>query len=284
MSAQSVAAVKAPHTQGQMQDAGDTEFTLHLGNFEGPFDLLLHLIARRKLDITEVALAQVTDEFLSFISPLYESSAAEALDVASQFTLTAATLLDIKTARLLPSRQPQTSQEFAALEARDLLFARLLQYRAYKEVAGVLTQRFGEEAQRFARSVALEERFAQALPELVFEVSAQEFADIAYQALSQPSQEETALAPVDKEHLREPLTTIAREEQTILQALEENPELEYSELVLSAQELEIAVVRFLAMLELYKEHRIDVKQKEPLGQIQLVKVAGVVSTAQEEKA
>lgn len=281
MSASFDAAVRAP--QPPAPDAGDREFTLHLGNFEGPFDLLLHLISRRKLNITEVALAQVTDEFLSFITPLYISASEEALALASEFTLTVATLLDLKTARLLPNREPQTSQEFAALEARDLLFARLLQYKAYKEVAGVLAERFGEESTRFARTVALEERFAKALPELVFEVTPQEFAAIAHRALSTPVEDQLPEQVVETGHLREPLTTIALEEQTILHLLEDQQETTYQELVSSTDELEIAVVRFLAMLELYKEQRIDLTQDKPLGKIHLVRSASAPESQEHQQ-
>ncbi len=274
MSAHSVAAVRVPTpidspAKGSAGTQGN-EFTLHLHNFEGPFDLLLQLIARHRLDITEIALAQVTDEFIGYINGMYELGTEAALDRASDFLVTAATLLDIKAARLLPQRNPETTEEFAALEARDLLFARLLQYRAYKEVATVLDQRFGEEASRYMREVTLEPRFAKALPELVFDVSAEEFASIAFKALSNVD-ETLQIEDVETEHLRAPLTTIAEQEKIILDALEKNCEISFEQLAEHSQELEIAVVRFLAMLELYKEHRIEIQQDQPLADIVLIK-------------
>lgn len=275
MSAHSVAAVRVPtqpKSSASTSSQQSHEFTLHLHNFEGPFDLLLQLIARHRLDITEIALAQVTDEFIGYINRMYELGTEAALDQASDFLVTAATLLDIKAARLLPQRAPETTEEFAALEARDLLFARLLQYRAYKEVASVLEQRFGEESSRYMRDVTLEPRFAKALPELVFDVSPEEFASIAYKALS-TAEESQSIEQVETEHLRAPLTTIAAQEQAILDALETEQTVSFEELASRSQELEIAVVRFLAMLELYKEHRIDVRQDQPLASIILTKLA-----------
>ncbi|MBM7050814.1 MULTISPECIES: ScpA family protein [unclassified Rothia (in: high G+C Gram-positive bacteria)] len=280
MSAHLDAAVMAPQATGE----SGVEFTLHLGNFEGPFDLLLHLISRRKLDVTDVALSQVTDEFLTFIQPLYTTVSTQALDIASQFTVTAATLLDIKVARLLPSKEPETASEFAALEARDLLFARLLQYRAYKEVADILDQRMGAEAERFARDVVLEERFARALPELVFDITPQEFASVAHRALAShdPLAELAESQPVvDTEHLREPLTTIAREEENIVRALENQQSLPFEELAKESSELEIAVVRFLALLELYRNRVVELDQDKPLGEI-LVRRAPMPQDAVEE--
>ena len=120
------------------QGTGQGGFEVHLDVFEGPFDLLLGLISKHKLDITEVALSQVTDEFIAYIRALADGWD---LDQASYFLLVAATLLDLKAARLLPSGEVEDEEDLALLEARDLLFARLLQYRAYKEVAAVFAGR-----------------------------------------------------------------------------------------------------------------------------------------------
>lgn len=278
-----VAAVRVPtpiaeaaqnaRPEGRGPQNPERGFTLTLSNFEGPFDLLLTLISRRKLDITDVALAEVTDEFLAYLQALYAEGTERALDEASEFLVTAATLLELKTARLLPQHREPLEEDVALLEARDLLFARLLQYRAYREVAEIFAERWAQEARRFPRAVALEERFAHALPELVLTGGAEEFARIAAAALSrQPAESEPAAEEIVEElneHLHVPVTTIAAEEHYLLHTLLDasGRELRFDELVRGAGDLEIAVVRFLALLELYKEGALHVEQEHPLGEI-----------------
>lgn len=248
-------------------------FMLTLPNFEGPFDLLLTLISRRKLDITDIALAEVTDEFLGYLHALYKRGTTEALDEASDFLVTAATLLELKAARLLPRTNETIEQDAQLLEARDLLFARLLQYRAYREVAAFFAERWRGENQRFARTVALEPVFAKALPELVFEGGPEQFARIAAKVFTTaaPGTGHTAQAVADElnEHLHVSLTTIAEQEHHILDALAASDARSacFTELVRGAGELEIAVVRFLALLELYKEGTVRLHQQTPLGEI-----------------
>ena len=149
---------------GEDAPAAPSGFQVHLDVFEGPFDLLLALISKHKLDITEVALSQVTDEFIAYIR---ERSGGWDLDQVSYFLVVAATLLDLKAARLLPSGEVEDEEDLALLEARDLLFARLLQYRAYKEVAAVFAGRMAVAARRFPRRVPMEPRFAQLFPEVL---------------------------------------------------------------------------------------------------------------------
>lgn len=269
--------MRAPTQQPTVEngDVYSAEFTLTLANFEGPFDLLLSLISRRKLDITDVALAEVTDEFLHFISALFDAKAENALDTASDFLVTAATLLDLKAARLLPQPSVKSEEDIALLEARDLLFARLLQYRAYREVTSILSDKYADEAQRFPRDVTLEPQFAQVLPELVFEISPEEFAHIAANALKiyrvgedqQVSQDMGSRGVL--EHLREPLTTIAAEETFIVEYLQSNQESTFSQLIDGSSEFEVAVFRFLALLELLKNGTVLVNQEFPLGEIKI---------------
>ena len=273
-----VAAVRVP-TPHETPDASNSVngagFTLNLPNFEGPFDLLLTLITRRKLDITDIALAEVTDEFLEYLHALYSQGTERALDEASDFLVTAATLLELKAARLLPQNHEPLDQDVALLEARDLLFARLLQYRAYREVA-IFADRWREETQRFPRTVALEPVFVKALPELVFKGGVEEFACIAAQAFAPKPSTNLEPNPADvaeelNEHLHGASTTIAHEEQYILDALlaykPTVSSVTFSALVHDAQGLDIAVVRFLALLELYKEGAVDVHQDAPLADI-----------------
>ena len=182
-------------------------FEVHLDVFEGPFDLLLGLISKHKLDITEVALSQVTDEFIAYIRALADGWD---LDQASYFLLVAATLLDLKAARLLPSGEVEDEEDLALLEARDLLFARLLQYRAYKEVAAVFAGRMSVQGRRFARRVPMEPQFAELLPEVLLGLGAVEFAAIAARALAP-----RPVPEVSTEHLHSPTTTV-REQADIM--------------------------------------------------------------------
>src|SRR5579862_4550666 len=187
----------APSAAGAREAGG---FEVHLDVFEGPFDLLLALIAKHKLDITEVALSQVTDEFISFIS---HRSDDWDLDQVSYFLVVAATLLDLKAAKLLPSGEVEDEEDLALLEARDLLFARLLQYRAYKEVSAVFAGRMAATAKRFPRRVPLEPRFAGLLPELLWTIGPQEFAALAARALTPKP-----LPKVSTEHIHAPVINL----------------------------------------------------------------------------
>src|ERR1700732_3245188 len=151
-------------------------FEVHLDVFEGPFDLLLALISKHKLDITEVALSQVTDEFISYIAARTDGWD---LDQVSYFLVVAATLLDLKAARLLPSGEVEDEEDLALLEARDLLFARLLQYRAYKEVAAIFAARMTAAARRFPRRGPLEPRVAGLVPAALLGLRPPQFARCA---------------------------------------------------------------------------------------------------------
>lgn len=261
-------------------------FALHLSNFEGPFDLLLHLITRKKLDITDIALAEVTDEFLSYISGVFDADTDRGLDTASEFLVTAATLLDLKAARLLPRGAAHITANTDLLEARDLLFARLLQYRAYREVTAVLEERYVAEAQRFPRTVALDPRFSKVLPELVFDLSSEEFARIAAAALNpardneDPSKQDSE---VETDHLHTPLTTIAAEEAHVLAQLGERGEITFAEIITGASAVEVAIVRFLAVLELFKEGALLLEQPQTLGPI-IVSAPSTVEPEEREDA
>ena len=165
-------------------NAASTGFSVHLANFDGPFDLLLQLISRHKMDVTEVSLSIVTDEFISFIRGLEASGEGWELGQATEFLVVAATLLDLKAARLLPSGDVEDEEDLALLEARDLLFARLLQYRAFKEIAATFSERIASADKSFARVVALDPALAALLPEVLIGVGAQRFAAIAERVLT----------------------------------------------------------------------------------------------------
>jgi segregation and condensation protein A len=239
--------------------ARTSAFRVHLDVFEGPFDLLLALISKHKLDITEVALSQVTDEFIAYIS---ERSDGWDLDQVSYFLLVAATLLDLKAARLLPSGEVEDEEDLALLEARDLLFARLLQYRAYKEVAAVFAARMTAAARRFPRRVPLEPRFAGLLPEVLLGLGPAEFARLA----------QLTLAPkpppkVDTEHIHSPLISVREQARIIAARLRELGRASFRQLTADAAGSYEVVASFLALLELYREGAVSFEQMAPLGDL-----------------
>jgi segregation and condensation protein A len=234
-------------------------FEVHLDVFEGPFDLLLALISKHKLDITEVALSQVTDEFISYIS---KRSDGWDLDQVSYFLVVAATLLDLKAARLLPSGEVEDEEDLALLEARDLLFARLLQYRAYKEVAATFAARMTAAARRFPRRVPLEPRFAQLLPEVLLGLGPAEFARLASVTLA-PKPPPT----VSTEHIHAPMISVRDQALIIAARLRELGRASFRQLTAGAAGNYEVVASFLALLDLYKEDVISFEQVAALGEL-----------------
>ena len=245
-------------------------FSVHLENFDGPFDLLLQLISRHRMDITDVAIAIVTDEFITYIRELEKTEAGWKLDHASEFVVVAATLLDLKAARLLPSGQIDDEEDLALLEARDLLFARLLQYRAFKEIASILSERILEQEKTFARSVSLEPVFAALLPEVLIGVTPERFAAIANRVLTPKS------APtLSVEHLHLPLVSVAAEALAVVSALRRHKTMSFRALVSDASNTLVVVARFLALLELFKEGSVRFEQVIALGELQITWVGSV---------
>jgi len=239
-------------------------FSLHLENFDGPFDLLLQLISRHKMDITEVALGTVTDEFISYIKQLENSENGWDLDKTTEFLVVAATLLDLKAAKLLPSGEVDDESDLALLEARDLLFARLLQYRAFKEIAAIFSERIEREEKSFPRTVALEPHFAQLLPEVLIGVGAQRFAAIANRVLTPKT---TPIFSID--HLHRPLVSVAEQAGKVVEMLRKAGRVTFRSLVSDASSTLVVVARFLALLELYREGVVRFEQVISLGELQI---------------
>jgi len=239
-------------------------FSLHLENFDGPFDLLLQLISRHKMDITEVALGTVTDEFISYIKQLENSENGWDLDKTTEFLVVAATLLDLKAAKLLPSGEVDDESDLALLEARDLLFARLLQYRAFKEIAAIFSERIEREERSFPRTVALEPHFAQLLPEVLIGVGAQRFAAIANRVLTPKT---TPIFSID--HLHRPLVSVAEQAVKVVEMLRKAGRVTFRSLVSDASSTLVVVARFLALLELYREGVVRFEQVISLGELQI---------------
>lgn len=242
-------------------DPREPGFRVSLGNFDGPFDLLLTLISQHELDITEVSLSKVTDEFISYLKGL--DDAAE-LDQASEFLVVAATLLDMKVAGLLPQGELVDAESVALLEARDLLFARLLQYRAFKEVSAWFARCMQREDRRHVRAVRLDEKYRRAVPELVWTLSKEDFAAIAMLAFT-PKE----IPHVGLDHLHAPLVSIREQAAVVVTLLRGAGQLNFRELIAGVDQTGVVVARFLAVLELYRHAALSFEQLEPLGELTL---------------
>ena len=242
----------------------ESGFSVHLSNFDGPFDLLLQLISRHKLDITEVSLSLVTDEFISFIRKLEESGEGWQLDQATEFLVIAATLLDLKAARLLPSGEIEDEEDLAILEARDILFARLLQYRAFKEIAASFQDAILAADKSFPRVVALDPALASLLPEVLIGVGAQRFAAIAERVLTPKTPPVVAV-----EHLHSALVSVAEESRSVVDALRKSRTLSFRNLIQGADSTLVVVARFLALLDLYRQGALRFEQVVALGELQV---------------
>ena len=239
-------------------------FSVHLENFDGPFDLLLQLISRHKMDITEVALSTVTDEFIAFIRALEISGEGWRLDQATEFLVIAATLLDLKAAKLLPSGEVDDEEDLALLEARDLLFARLLQYRAFKEIAATFSERIAQSDKSFARIVALDPALSALLPEVLIGVGAARFAAIAERVLTPKSAPVVAV-----EHLHSAQVSVTEQSQLVVEALRRSRSMTFRALVLDAESTLVIVARFLALLDLYRQGALRFEQVVALGELQI---------------
>jgi segregation and condensation protein A len=246
----------------QVADSGTGGFAVRLDNFEGPFDLLLSLISKHKMDVTEVALSKVTDEFIAHIKAAGE---VWDLDQTTSFLLVASTLLDLKAARLLPQGDVEDEEDLALLEARDLLFARLLQYKAFKQVADVIDLRMSGEALRHPRSVGLEERFATLLPEVLIGLGLQEFAGLAARALAPKPEPET----IGLGHIHAPAVSVREQATVVVGRLRGSGTMTFRALAADAPDVMTRVARFLALLELFREGVVSFDQMTPLGDLSI---------------
>ncbi|WP_338106625.1 segregation and condensation protein A [Streptomyces coelicoflavus] len=244
-------------------DAPDTAdggvFKVRLANFEGPFDLLLQLISKHKMDVTEVALSKVTDEFMAHIRAMGPDWD---LDQTTEFLVVAATLLDLKAARLLPAAEVEDEADLALLEARDLLFARLLQYRAYKQIAEIFNDRLATEARRYPRTVGLEAHHAELLPEVVISIGPEGFAKLAVKAMQPKPRPQVYV-----EHIHAPLVSVQEQAGIVVARLKELGEASFRVLVQDTGDTLTVVARFLALLELYREKAVELDQETALGDL-----------------
>ena len=236
-------------------------FSVHLENFEGPFDLLLQLISKHKLDITEIALSVITDDFIAHIKAL---GSEWDLDQTSEFLLIAATLLDLKAARLLPKGEVEDDEDLALLEARDLLFARLLQYRAFKQIAALMQDRMAKESRRFPRAVGVEPRFAELLPEVLLGIDPAGLAALAARALAP---KDNVPEGVSLAHLHAPAVTVREQALVIVDRLRRQRSTTFRALISDSPDTVTTVCRFLALLELFREAAVTFDQVTPLGEL-----------------
>ena len=244
--------------------APESGFSVHLTNFDGPFDLLLQLISRHKLDITEVSLSLVTDEFIAYIRALELSGEGWRLDQATEFLVVAATLLDLKAARLLPSGEVEDEEDLALLEARDILFARLLQYRAFKEIASSFQTMIEAADKAFPRVVALDAALSALLPEVLIGVGPERFAAIAERGLTPKSPPVVAI-----EHLHMALVSVSEQSKLVVEALRHSKTMSFRSLCHDADSTMVVVARFLALLDLYRQGNLRFNQVMALGELQI---------------
>ena len=262
----STGGVEIPDLAHDGTQPGGDSFQVHLDVFEGPFDLLLSLIAKKQLDVTLVALAQVTDEFIAHIRSTGEDWD---LDQASGFLVVAATLLDLKVARLLPSADLEDDEDLALLEARDLLFARLLQYRAYKQLAAQFEQRMATEGRRFPRVVPMEPEFVALLPEVLLGLGPEQFAELAGRAMVPKAPPAVAV-----DHLHAPKVSVREQAVLLSRRLRQVGTATFRSLSADAESTLVVVGRFLALLELYREGAVVFDQLAALGELHVRWVGG----------
>jgi segregation and condensation protein A len=245
--------------------AEEAGFEVRLDNFEGPFDLLLSLISKHKLDITEVSLSRVTDEFIAHVKAgarLEGRDGVWDLEQTTSFLVVASTLLDLKSARLLPHGDVEDEEDLALLEARDLLFARLMQYRAFKQVAAVLERRLAGESRRHPRAVGLEDRYAGLLPEVLIGIGLDAFAALAARALEPKPELELSL-----QHIHAPAVSVREQAEVVVERLRRIGTMTFRALCGDAPDTLTTVARFLALLELFRENVVAFDQVTPLGEL-----------------
>jgi segregation and condensation protein A len=245
----------------ELSEQATTGFSLTLGNFEGPFDLLLSLISKHQLDITDISLSHVTNDFIAYVRTL---ETTDQLDEASEFLVVAATLLDLKIAELLPRGEVVDAEDVALLEARDLLFARLLQYRAFKEISSWFATSMALESRRVFRQVRLDERFRAQQPELIWTLSKEEFARLAEETMT-PRE----IPMVGLTHLHAPRVSIREQAIELVAMLRREQSMSFAQIIGQVRDRAIVVARFLAILELYRLAVVTFEQESPLGMLQV---------------
>jgi segregation and condensation protein A len=234
--------------------------------YEGPFDLLLHLILKEQVDLYEINLALIVDEYLAEIERLQGLD----LDVATEFLLIAATLVELKARRLLPGRDDiDLDDELALWEERDLLLARLLECKTFKDVAGVFGRLADEADRSFPRAVGPDERFAELVPDLLAGVTPTRLRDACLKAV-QPR----PVPKIDLYHVAPVRVSVADAVAELVDELPRVGRITFRRLTADLVERLEVIVRFLAILELFKQGVVDLEQSERFGDIEVVWTGG----------
>jgi segregation and condensation protein A len=237
--------------------------------FEGPFDLLLHLIMREQVDLYEVSLLTVVDAYLAELDRMQRSGVALDLDMATEFLLIAATLIELKARRLLPGREDlELDEELAIWEERDLLLARLLECKTFKDAARVMAH-LGDEASRsFPRTAGPDERFLEVTPDLLAGVTPAQLKAAFLKAVAPKP-----VPKVDIRHLHQIKVTVSDAITELIDELPRVGRISFRRLTSSFVDRIEVVVRFLALLEMFKRGLVDLEQPDSFGDIEVVWLA-----------
>lgn len=236
--------------------------------FEGPFDLLLHLVARQRVDVANISMTEVIDQYLAYVDRMKDLD----LDIASDFLLVAAMLLEIKAARLLPEERAVIDEELEDLgpeEARELLVERLLTYKRFKNAAAELAARMEAEACMHPRAAGLEEPFLALMPDFLEGVTLRQIALICAELEARRD-----LFLLEAEHVAARPISLEEHVDMVEMRLRAGGRVSFSELLCAGAAAEEIVVTFLAILELYKRGVAELRQEAPFGEIEVVAVEG----------
>ena len=243
-------------------------YKVRIESFEGPFDLLLYLVSRQKVDIGAISITEIADQYLEEVSRMDSLD----LDVASDFLLVASTLLEIKAQSLIPRERTELDEEFAELapsEARDILVERLMEYKKYKNAAAVLYNRFIAEGRMHTRPFGPDACFLGLMPDFLAGVTVDA---LAYQAAAALARREVFL--LESEHIAAKPIPVEVHVRAIHQRIRNRKKMRFSELVGPETPKEVLVVTFLAILELYKRVMVNLVQDEAFGDIAIDYIEG----------
>ena len=238
-------------------------YTVTTPVFEGPFDLLLHLITREQVDLWEVSLSEIVD---SYVATLAEMRAALDLEVATEFLLIASVLLELKTRRLLPGRDDvELEEELALWEERDLLLARLLECKTFKDAAADMQRAMESAGRSWPRVAGLEERYAKLVPDVLAGVTADKLREVMEGLLTPKPQARVLL-----DHVAPIRVSVGDAVAELIDELPRVGRISFARLTSGLVERLQVIVRFLALLELYKQGSVDLDQPTTFAELQVV--------------
>ncbi len=243
-------------------------YNVRIKNFEGPFDLLLYLVSRQKVDIGAISITEIADQYLAEVSRMQTLD----LDVASDFLLVATTLLEIKAASLIPRKRDEVDEQIAEMDAgqaRDVLVERLIAYKQHKNAAEELYSRYLLQGRMHGRPFGPDARFLGLMPDFLRGTTLDDLAAVAVAALAR---REVFL--LESEHIAAKPIPVEVYVRSIHERISREKHLMFSQLVSNARETTVVVVSFLAILELYKRRMVDVRQEESFGDISIDFIEG----------